>query len=232
MDLIPTEVLTYIGIITILLIATFTVLLILALVMVYLILRNGNIIDKLSSGASSIILRILLFILDIMYIPSKGIISLMRGDENTIDRVCTDIRNILLRGKFMDVPYKDRIVILPQCLRNINCKTTFSSVEGSQCLRCRKCKIFDIVTKAEELGYMGCYIAPGGGFVRRIIKKMKPKAVVGLGCPYEVNMGLLEVSGKGIAVQGVILLKSGCVETDVDLEDVFNILELRSEDGK
>ncbi|MBU4266957.1 MAG: DUF116 domain-containing protein, partial [Candidatus Altiarchaeota archaeon] len=45
-------------------------------------------------------------------------------------------------------------------------------------------------------------------------------------CPYEINMGLLEVSNKGIPCQGVLLLNSGCVGTDIDLEEVFNVMEL------
>jgi len=232
MNLVSDDVLRNIGIASLFLVLIFISLLVLVLITIYIISEKKNVIDKLSSGILSIILKVLLFILDIMYVPSKRLVSFVGGNENAIDIVCTDIRNVLLRREFMKVPYKDRIVILPQCLRDLSCKTTFSSIEGSRCLGCGRCKIFDIVTKAKGLGYKDSYIAPGGGFVRRIIKKVKPGAVVGIGCSYEVNMGLIEVSSKGIPVQGVILLKGGCVETDVDLEEVFHTLKLKTENGK
>ncbi len=218
------EILSYIGVAAIILLAIIFALIILSLITAYLIFRNRNLVGKISSTFSSIVLRILLFILDLSHIMSKKIISLFGGNENMIDIVSIEIRNILLKHSFSEVPFEDRIVLLPQCLRAIDCKTSFNSVKGAQCLKCGKCKVCEIVKKAEELGYMGCYIAPGGGFVRRIIKEVKPKAVLGVGCPWEVNAGMLEVSSRGIPVQGVTLLRDGCVETDINLKDIFEVM--------
>ncbi|RLI95867.1 MAG: hypothetical protein DRO92_00875 [Candidatus Altiarchaeales archaeon] len=225
MDLFSKEILSYIGIIVVIIISIILVLTVLSLILVYFIFRNKVLIEKISSIFSSITLKILLFMLDLLYIPSKKIISMLGGNDNMIDIVSIDIRNMLLKNSFSAVPFEDRIIILPQCLRSLECKTSFNSIKGAQCLKCGKCKICDIAKKAEELKYKGCYIAPGGGFVRRIINEIKPKAVLGIGCPYEVNIGMLEVSNKGIPVQGITLLKTGCVETDVELNDVFRVME-------
>lgn len=200
-------------------------LLLFSMAAVYFIFRDKRLVGRIHSTFSHIVLDIMLFFLDLSYIPLKKIISVLGRNGNQIDIVLVEIRNMLLRNSFSNVPYKDRLVVVPQCLRNIDCKTTFNSVEGAQCLKCGKCKIIEIVEKAQELGYMGVYIAPGGGFVRRIIKKMKPKAVLGIGCAWEVNAGILEVASEGIPVQGVMLLRDGCVETDVDLEQVFEVME-------
>jgi len=40
------------------------------------------------------------------------------------------------------------------------------------------------------------------------------------------KLGLLDVSSKGIPCQGVMLLNSGCVTTDVDLNAAFEAMEL------
>ncbi len=167
----------------------------------------------------------LLFVLDSMYMPLKKIVSLFNGNEKMIDVVGVELRNIMLKEKFQSVPYTDRVVLLPQCLRSLDCPIKFSSVEGAQCAKCGRCKIVKIVKKAEELGYKGSYIAPGGGFVKRILKKVRPLGVLGIGCGYEVNWGMLEVSNKGIPCQGVIILRDGCVETDLDLDLVFEKME-------
>ncbi len=219
------QTLSYIGIIAVILLTVFVLLLLFSTAAVYLIFRDKKLVERIHSKFSHIVLDIMLFFLDLSYIPLKKINSVFGRNGNRIDVVLIEIRNMLLRNSFSNVPFKDRVVLIPQCLRNIDCKTTFNSVEGAQCLKCGKCKIIDIVKKAEELGYMGVYIAPGGGFVRRIIKKKKPKAVLGIGCAWEVNAGILEVASKGIPVQGVILLRDGCVETDVDLNQVFEVME-------
>jgi len=226
MEFLSREILADIGMLSIVAIVLLAVALFMGLILAYLIFKKKGFTEKLYRVFSSLTLRILLLIFDSLYIPSKRIVSLLGGDDLMIDNAAAETRNILLRKEFSKVPYSDRIVILPQCLRSLECKTSFSSEEGAQCLRCGKCKIFKITEKADELGYKGSYIAPGGGFVKRIIKKFKPSGVIGLGCPYEVNMGLLEVSNRGIPCQGVILLNSGCVETDVDLDDVFRVMEL------
>ncbi|MEA1925239.1 MAG: DUF116 domain-containing protein [Candidatus Altiarchaeota archaeon] len=219
------ETLSYIGIIALILLVVFVLLLLFSTTAVYFIFRDKGLVERIYSTFSHIVLDIMLFFLDLSYIPLKKIISVLGRNSNRIDIVLIEIRNMLLKNSFSNVPFKDRLVLIPQCLRNIDCKTTFNSVEGARCLKCGKCKIVDIVNKSEELGYMGAYIAPGGGFVRRIIKEKKPKAVLGIGCAWEVNAGILEVASKGIPVQGVILLRDGCVETDVDLEQVFEVME-------
>lgn len=229
MELLSTQNLAYVGIITVILLSLFIAGLLIALTITYLMFRNTRIINSIHSKFSSLVLKILLLILDLLYMPAKKIILVLGGNDMMIDTVGTEIRNILLKDRFAQVPFEDRIVLLPQCLRSLECPAKFSSVKGAQCVGCGKCKIFDITNKAKELGYKGAYIAPGGGFVRRIIKKMKPKAVLGIGCPPEVNLGLLEVSTKGIPCQGVLLLKTGCVNTDVDLDLVFETMEIGKE---
>ncbi|MEA3255687.1 MAG: DUF116 domain-containing protein [Candidatus Altiarchaeota archaeon] len=226
MELFSTEVLAGIGVVAVILLFLLITGLCMAITLTYLMFRNAKVITLIHSKTSSLVLRILLLILDLLYMPAKKIILMLGGNDMMIDTVCVEIRNILLRNEFAQVPFKDRIVILPQCLRSLECPAKFSSVEGAQCVGCGKCKIFEITKKANELGYKGTYIAPGGGFVRRIIKKVKPKGVLGLGCPPEVNVGLIDVSSRGIPVQGVVLLKTGCVETDIDLNEVFEAMEI------
>lgn len=226
MDWIPEEILKNVGLASIIIVAATVILLAVTISLTYLMFRNTRLIKFINNRISSAILKILLFILDILYLPAKKIVIMIGGNDTMIDFVGTEIRNILLRNQFMEVPYNRRIIVLPQCLRSIDCPAKFSSLEGARCLGCGKCKIKEIAQKAKELGYIGTYIAPGGGFVKRIIKMTKPGAVIGVGCPYEVNLGLLEVSSKGIPVQGVTLLNSGCVTTDVDLNAVYEIMEL------
>jgi uncharacterized protein len=226
MDLFSDEILKNIGLASVITVTAVIALLILALVLTYLMFRNTKIIRFINNRISSIVLKVLLTILDLLYMPAKKIIIMVGGNDMMIDVVGTEIRNILFKNTFSQVPYNKRIVVIPQCLRSMDCPAKFNSIEGAKCVECGKCKIREISRKAKELGYIGTYIAPGGGFVKRIIKKTKPGAMIGIGCPYEVNLGLLEVSSKGLPCQGVTLLTNGCVTTDVDLNSVFETMEL------
>ena len=226
MNLFSDELLKNIGLASVITVTAVIALLILAICLTYLMFRNTKIIKFINNRISSIVLKVLLTILDLLYMPAKKIIIMVGGNDMMIDVVGTEIRNILFKNTFSQVPYNQRIIVIPQCLRSMECPAKFNSVEGAKCIECGKCKIREISKKAKELGYIGTYIAPGGGFVKRIIKSTKPGAMIGIGCPYEVNLGLLEVSSKGIPCQGVTLLNNGCVTTDVDLNAVFETMEL------
>jgi uncharacterized protein len=226
MDLFSDEILKNIGLVSVITVVSLIALLLLAIALTYLMFRNTKIIKFINNRVSSIVLKVLLTILDLLYMPAKKIIIMVGGNDMMIDVVGTEIRNILFKNTFSQIPYDQRVIIIPQCLRSMECPAKFNSVEGARCIECGKCKIKDISRKAKELGYIGTYIAPGGGFVKRILKKTKPGAMIGIGCPYEVNLGLIEVSSKGIPCQGVTLLNNGCVTTDVDLNAVFETMEL------
>ncbi|MFZ2455243.1 MAG: DUF116 domain-containing protein [Candidatus Altiarchaeia archaeon] len=226
MDLFSDELLKNIGLVSVITVVSLIALLVIALVLTYLMFRNTKIIKFINNRVSSIVLKILLTIQDLLYMPAKKIIIMAGGNDMMIDAVGTEMRNILFKNAFSQVPYSERIIVIPQCLRSMECPAKFNSVEGARCLECGKCKIKEISKKAKELGYIGTFIAPGSSFITRIVKKTKPKALIGLGCPYEVNLGLLAVSSKGIPCQGVTLLTNGCVTTDVDLNAVFETMEL------
>ena len=72
------------------------------------------------------------------------------------------------------------------------------------------------------MGYR-VFSVPGSSFIKRMVKKYRPKAIIGVGCLAEVKEGL-EMSDKlGLVSMGVVTLKDGCVETLVNWEDVLEI---------
>ena len=166
-----------------------------------------------------------LLILDSFYVPAKHIISFFGGNDRLVELVAIEIRNILMKDDFNSVKYEDKVILLPQCLRSLECPAKMSSFDGIKCAECGKCKVVEIKKKAEELGYKKTFIITGGSFIKRIIQKHKPKAVLGVACPYEAYWGMLELERKGIPSQSVLLLKEGCVETDVDLDEVYEKME-------
>ena len=62
---------------------------------------------------------------------------------------------------------------------------------------------------------------PGSSFIKRIIKKYRPGAIVGVGCHMEIKEGLDLCHSHAIPARGVPLSKAGCVATTLDWEAVL-----------
>jgi len=127
--------------------------------------------------------------------------------------------------KFSQTKYSERVILVPQCLRSTDkCAAEEHSAEYV-CKKCRACKIAEVVERAEQLGYAGVKILKGGSAVAKLIEEMKPKAVLGVACNFEGALGILECERKGVIVQFVSLLRDGCADTDVELDEVFEMME-------
>ncbi len=202
-----------IGIFSVLFIGIMLVLLAIALTLGYIAIKKGLIFLP----------GIILWVLTVFYIPAKKISGIFT-DDIVIDKICVEVMNKINEKYFKEIEYKDRTIFIPQCLRSVNCPAKINYY-GLNCVSCDKCCIAKIKNKADELGYSLCII-PGSRFIPRILNKINPKAVLCVACPIELNEVMAMLSNKNMCVQGVTLLKDGCVETDVNIDELFHVMEL------
>lgn len=155
----------------------------------------------------------------------KSFLNKMDIDEDLYDKVYIAIKNRAFKKEFKDTPEEHIIIFLPQCLRNSEgCEAELTD-EGYQCNKCGRCSISSIIKASEDLGYGGVYIVPGGSLVRKIMEKKKPKAVVGIACNYELVEGIEHATIHDIPTQSVPLIRDGCKDTEVDLEEVYELID-------
>jgi hypothetical protein len=152
----------------------------------------------------------------------KSIFRLARVNEDIVDDVGVLLRNSINRREFMRVPKSERIIFIPQCLRSIDCPAKLTP-EGIKCLACGLCGIGKAKGHAESLGYR-FFVVPGSSFIKRIVKKYRPRAIVGVGCQMEIKEGLDMCRSRGIPAVGVPLLQSGCVATKVDWDKFSEVI--------
>jgi len=136
----------------------------------------------------------------------------------------TDEKNKKNIIRFQSIPSEKKIILVPQCLRNISkCK---AKEFGSYylCMKCRGCKITDIVKAAEKSGYIGVKILKGGSTVKKIISESKPEGILGVACYFEGAQGVKECEKHGICVYFYPLSKDGCESTDLELEGLLNFI--------
>jgi len=156
----------------------------------------------------------------------KSLFWLARADDTIVDDVGIRLRNYINQVKFHAVPPKDRMIFMPQCVRSVECPAKLTP-EGIKCVECGRCKVGEAKRLAEGMGYR-FFVVPGSSFIKRIITKYGPKAIVGVGCQIEVKEGLDLCNSKDIPAIGVLLTQSGCVSTTLNWDEFFDRIAART----
>lgn len=165
--------------------------------------------------------RFLLYIVDLLYSPLKTIAHFLKLDDNLIDDIAIKVRNDLNKEQYNRIPAEKTLIFLPHCLRHKDCPATLQK-EGLNCTECGLCSIGVIKKKAEPLGYK-MYIVPGSSFVKKIVMENKFQTVLGVACHEDLNQMMMLLSD--FYPQGVLLEKTGCFETKVNVKKVFEKLD-------
>lgn len=206
---------TLLGQIVVLVAAIIIILFIISLIFGLLSLRRG----KLSFP------KLLLFIIDLLYSPFKSIAKLLKLDDNLIDSISIQTRNDINKKKFKKIPAEKTLIFLPHCLRHRDCPAPLQK-DGVKCTCCGLCSIGVIKKKATPKGYK-IYIVPGSSFVKKIVYEQKFEAVIGVACHEDLNQMMMLLSD--FCPQGVLLKKTGCYETKVDIKEVFEIINSKNQ---
>ena len=164
-------------------------------------------------------------LIDAFYPILRGLMDLFKLPSSIIEEFDIGLKNRISEKKFISTPVSERIIVLPQCLRSLKCPAKLSAEEGLVCKGCGSCQIDDFFKKAESLGYR-MFVVPGGTFVKRIIINERPKAVIAVACFVDLVEGIKIAERAGIAAQGILLETTGCVETTVNWEKVYDKLYL------
>jgi uncharacterized protein len=150
----------------------------------------------------------------------KSLFWLARADDTIVDDVGIRLRNYINQEKFLAVPIKDRVIFMPQCVRSVECPAKLTP-EGIGCVCCGRCRVGEAKRLAEGMGYR-FFVVPGSSFMKRLIMKYRPKAIVGVGCQIEVKEGLDLCNSQDIPAIGVLLTQSGCVSTTLNWDEFFD----------
>ena len=159
----------------------------------------------------------------------KALFRLFGLEDRQVNSFFIELHNSMNKRAFEAVPVSDRAIFLPQCLRSSKCPAHLTP-EGLKCKCCGLCMIGYWLPLLEKMGYR-VFSVPGSSFIKRMVRKYRPKAIIGVGCMGEVKEGL-EMSDKlGLISMGVVTLKEGCVETYLDWEMLLEIVKLGLDPG-
>ncbi len=146
-------------------------------------------------------------------------------DEDLVNFTFIEARNVINRSAYEYVKQKDRIVLIPHCLRNAEKCIAPIDEEGYHCKKCGACVIAEITQAAEDRG-IKWYMVGGGSQAIQIVKNARPRAVFGIACFDEATMAADKIAEYGIPAQAVLLSRAGCVNTEVEIDRVLEKLSI------
>ena len=156
----------------------------------------------------------------------------MRGPALTRsigDYVGVLLNNEVWRDQLATVPFERRLLLLPKCLRvEDNCPAPFDEF-GLLCKQCGLCTIQDLQEEAERLGY-AVLVAEGSALVMALIQTGKIEAIVGVSCLSVSERAFPYMEAAAIPGVAIPLLQDDCKDTTVDLEWIWEVIHLTSDD--
>jgi geranylgeranyl pyrophosphate synthase len=144
-----------------------------------------------------------------------------------IDYVMVLLNNEVWRDTVASIPYERRLLLLPQCLRDIQECPAKVDEFGLLCEECGRCNIGGLQALAEELGYV-VLVAEGSTVVSRLLEGGKVDAVIGVSCLAALEKSFSRMADGAIPGLAIPLTADGCAGTEIDVEHVRDAIRLKS----
>lgn len=169
-------------------------------------------------------------VLDELKIYADEIIRESRIDPEYRDYIGILLNNEVWREQLATVPYERRLLLLPKCLRvEDKCPAPFDEF-GLLCKQCGLCTIQELQEEAERLGY-AVLVAEGSALVMSLIQTGKIDAMVGVSCISVLERAFPYMEAAAIPGIAIPLLQDDCKDTTVDLEWIWDVIHLTSDDS-
>jgi len=139
------------------------------------------------------------------------------------------VNNEVWKDSLAGIPFERRLLLLPKCLRvEEKCPAPFDEM-GLLCKECGLCTIQDLTVEADRLGY-AVLVAEGSAIVRSMIETGRVEAVVGVSCLNVLERCFPHLEAAAVPGASIPLLQDDCANTTVDVDLVWNLIHLTSDD--
>jgi geranylgeranyl pyrophosphate synthase len=168
-------------------------------------------------------------VLDELSTHAARVIELTGVDAEYRDYVGVLLSNEVWREQLATVPFDRRLLLLPKCLRvEDKCPAPFDEF-GLLCKQCGLCTIQDLQNEAERLVY-AVLVAEGSAIVMSLIQTGKVDAIVGVSCLSVLERAFPYMEAAAVPGVAIPLLQDDCKDTTVDIDWVWDVIHLSSED--
>jgi hypothetical protein len=139
-------------------------------------------------------------------------------DKERVERSFIEVSNHLIKQKQITVNPDKLLIMTPHCLQNESCPHKITR-DVSNCRHCGQCQIGDLAALADAYG-VHLAVVTGGTLARKVIKTLRPHAVLAIACERDLTSGIQDVFP--LPVIGVLNDRpfGPCCNTRVDLTKV------------
>jgi geranylgeranyl pyrophosphate synthase len=168
-------------------------------------------------------------VLDELRKHADAVVEMAGMDPTYRDYAGILVNNEVWSEHLASVPFDRRLLLLPKCLRvEDKCPAPFDDF-GLLCKQCGLCTIQDLQEEAERLGY-AVLVAEGSALVMALIQSGKIDAIVGVSCLSVLERAFPYMEAAAIPGVAIPLLQDDCKDTGVDIDWVWNVVHLTSDD--
>lgn len=168
-------------------------------------------------------------VLDELRTNAEDVVKTAGIDSAYVDYVGVLVNNEVWRDQLATIPYERRLLLLPKCLRvEDKCPAPFDEF-GLLCKQCGLCTIQDLQEEAEKLGY-AVLVAEGSAIVMAMIQTGRIDAIVGVSCLSVLERAFPYMEAAAVPGIAIPLLQDDCKDTNVDIEWVWDVIHLTSDD--
>lgn len=155
-------------------------------------------------------------VLKVFYPLLMLIAAFMKSKKEFFQSAVITMNNSLVRAE--KARTKKILVLLPHCLQINECQIRLTH-NIYNCKRCGKCEIKDLIAITDEFG-LNLFIATGGTLARKIVKEVRPEAIIAVACERDLSSGLVDTYP--LPVLGIPNERpfGPCFNTRVDLDKV------------
>jgi len=162
-------------------------------------------------------------------VHADTLIAQLKLDTIYRDYIGVLLNNEVWRETLATIPYERRLLLLPKCLRvESKCPAPFDEF-GLLCKQCGLCTIQDLQSEAERLGY-AVLVAEGSAIVMSLIQTGKIDAIVGVSCLSVLERAFPYMEAAAVPGIAIPLLQDDCIDTTVDIDWVWDVIHLTSDD--
>jgi len=131
-----------------------------------------------------------LILLKILYPVFMLVGGLSKELKESLQALTIRLNNRLVLGETGGLRARKLLLLLPHCLQEDECDVRITK-NIHNCKRCGKCGIKDIIEIADENG-LELHVATGGNLARRIVKDVRPEAIVAVACERDLTSGIAD----------------------------------------
>lgn len=144
-------------------------------------------------------------------------------EKEEVERSFIAVNNRLLQTQPLIEKPKQILLLLPHCLQQSDCPIKIT-VSVDNCRGCGRCCIHSLRQLSRKYG-VHLFVASGGTLARKIIRQLKPRAIIAVACERDLTSGILDCYP--IPVLGILNERpeGPCLNTRVDLNQIENALQ-------